>query len=124
MAWTYPPGGLGLSGRGAEGFSGPPGCPGADTGRNRLFFIVSGVCVPTMVRGSEVEEWMEAESSDIARETEEPLNILSMVSPSARAERNPIPPPVPSDVRLELDVLTVRWWPRPPVTPPPPGPWE
>lgn len=53
--------------------------------------------------GSDVLERMEAESSETASDTEEPLKSLSIVSPSARVDESA----APSETRLELEVLTV-----------------
>ncbi len=95
-------GGLGLSGLGA-----PPGNSAfwAEPGRGRIpLRIDSGVMAPT---GS--EEWMDRESSDGTKDTEDPFKYFSMVSPTAKLPGNPTPSDMQSDARLELEVLAVRW---------------
>ena len=61
---------------------------------------VSGVAILTTS-----DDWIETQSSEVAREAVDPVKILSMASPTLSPPGNP---PPPSDTRLELEMLPVR----------------
>lgn len=99
-------GGLGLSDLGAwPGCSEFWLCPGADIGRSsNPLRTASGVTAHITS-----DDTIEAESSEVTRETAEPFRILSMVPPTVSPPGNPTPSSPTSDAKLWFEVLAVRW---------------